>query len=66
MHGPIERDMLLIRADAAIALARLLENQLSDHIAVACAQCRRTEQHEAFLADLNPAVAISLLASEKL
>ena len=61
MHAPIYRDFLLERADAAIADASRLRNELSDRIAVAYAECRRGEQARIFLSGLHAPLAISLI-----
>jgi hypothetical protein len=47
MHAPAKGDILLAKADNAIATARRLQNELSDIIAAAHAQCRRMEHWKA-------------------
>lgn len=61
MHAPIHRDLLLERADAAIADASRLRSELWDSIAAGYAVCRRAEQANIFLSGLHAPLAISLL-----
>lgn len=61
MQAPLKRDPLLDQADAAMANARHLRDQLSDRIAIAHDQCRRTQQRQILQTELDPALSISLL-----
>ena len=64
MHAPVRRDLLLDRADAAIAAASRLSDELSDKISAAYAERRRAEQADSFLSGLNAPLAISLLVEQ--
>ncbi|MBR0850805.1 hypothetical protein JQ543_23895 [Bradyrhizobium diazoefficiens] len=60
MQKPVQRSTLLDQADHAIATGRRLQNELTETVAAAQAQCRRREHWQTLQSRLVPAVAISL------
>ena len=61
MHAPTNPDLLLDRADAALAEARQLRRERLECIAAGRAERRRAEQTRTFQSGLDAAIAISLL-----